>query len=68
MSHVLVSDEHRLNELSLIPGGVTLTVVHSNGTKRSYDKIKNAQKYIAAILHKADVVEVWHESECLYRK
>ncbi len=68
MSHIHVTDQHRLNELSLIPGGVTLTVVQSNGNKYSYDKIKNPEKYIAAIRHKSDILEVWHGDECLYRK
>ena len=41
----LCKDESRTNELSLEPGGVTLTVTTKDGKSVSYDKIKNHWAY-----------------------
>lgn len=44
-----VKDAYRTNPLSLVPGGVTVTVVYSTGCSYNYDKVKNSVKYISAI-------------------
>jgi tRNA G37 N-methylase Trm5 len=49
-----VHDDYRTNELSLIPGGKTVTVTYDNGAKFIYDKVKNPGKYIKSISEKED--------------
>lgn len=44
------NDESRINELSLEPGGVTLTVTTRDGKSVSYDKIKNHWAYAKKVL------------------
>lgn len=46
----LCNDESRTNELSLEPGGVTLTVTTRDGKSISYDKIKNHWAYAKKVL------------------
>jgi hypothetical protein len=46
----LCNDESRTNELSLEPGGVTLTVTTRDGKSVSYDKIKNHWAYAKKVL------------------
>jgi hypothetical protein len=50
MSTIHVSDEHRINELSLLPGGDTVTVIYEKGNSRVYDKIKSPRKYVNTLL------------------
>jgi hypothetical protein len=74
MSVLKVGDEFRTNDLSLIPGGKTVTVIYQNGKKLIYDKIKSPGKYIKSISEKVStdgkIVEilvngkqVWNDSE-----
>ena len=44
------NDESRTNELSLEPGGVTLTVTTRDGKSISYDKVKNHWAYAKKVL------------------
>ena len=44
------NDESRINELSLEPGGVTLTVTTRDGKSISYDKVKNHWAYARKVL------------------
>lgn len=46
----LCNDESRTNELSLEPGGVTLTVTTRDGKSISYDKIKNHWAYAKKVM------------------
>lgn len=50
MSILRVGDEHRINELSLLPGGDEVTVTYGSGESRVYDKVKNPRRYIDALL------------------
>lgn len=50
MSTIHVSDAHRINELSLLPGGDEVTVVYEKGNSRVYDKIKSPRRYVNALL------------------
>lgn len=48
-----VHDDYRTNQLSLIPGGKTVSVTYANGRTLVYDKVKNPEKYIAALRDKS---------------
>lgn len=54
MSTIRVSDAHRLNELSLLPGGDEVTVVYQNNKSRVYDKIKRPAQYVRTLLSRKD--------------
>lgn len=49
MGTLKVSDQFRTNELSLVPGGKTVSVTYENGKTLIYDKIKNTEKYISKL-------------------
>lgn len=55
---VVVADQFRTNELSLKPGGSSVTVVHTDGSQKIYTKIKNPQSYVAAITKDQSIVKV----------
>lgn len=63
-----VQDQYRNNELSLQPGGDTIHVIYSDGTKKTYDKIKTVDRYVGRITKDPLVIEVWHESNRLIWK
>lgn len=46
---IRVEDEYRINQLSLQPGGSTLTMFYGDGSTLSYDKIKNVTAYIRKV-------------------
>lgn len=48
--NINVSSRHRVNPLSLTPGGSTVTVIHENGTQLNYSNIKNPQAYIDKVV------------------
>jgi hypothetical protein len=68
MDELKVSDAHRKNELSLEEGGATIRVVMRNGQVLIYDKIKSVRAYAQKAMKDADVIEIWHENTCLYKK
>lgn len=45
-----VSDDYRINELSLIPGGTDIVVEYNNSVTWGYDKVKFPSRYIKRIL------------------
>ena len=47
---ILVHDRFRTNELSVQPGGSTVTVEYADGSNRSYNKVKNPRAYINSII------------------
>jgi len=51
-------DGKRVNELSLVPGGVTVSVEYNTGTVIHYDKIKNVIAYVRAV-NKTNVVRIF---------
>lgn len=53
MSTIHVSDEHRINELSLLPGGDEVTVIYEKGNTRVYDKVKSPRRYVTALLSRS---------------
>ena len=52
MKEIKVLPEFRVNQLSLTPGGSTVTAIKENGTRLSYDNVKNPQAYINTISKK----------------
>lgn len=58
MKHIRVADEYRTNPLSHEPGGDEVTVYMRDGLIRTYDKIKNPQKYIGGLHFKEDIVRI----------
>jgi len=63
-----VSDPHRKNELSLEPGGVVVTLVHRNGDRLSYDKIKNVNAYARRAKLDDKVIEIWCGEELIWKR
>ena len=47
--HIHVKDEYRKNQLSLQPGGYTVTIKYADGSARSYDKVKDPRRYILSL-------------------
>jgi hypothetical protein len=47
---ILVHDKFRTNNLSIQPGGSTVTVEYADGSNRSYNKVKNPTAYINSII------------------
>jgi hypothetical protein len=68
MDELKVSDAHRTNELSLEEGGAAIRVVMRNGQVLIYDKIKSVRAYAQKAMKDVDVIEIWHENTCLYKK
>jgi len=68
MDELKVSDAHRTNELSLEEGGATIRIVMRNGQVLIYDKIKSVRAYTQRAMKDGDVIEIWHETTCLYKK
>lgn len=58
MKHIKVADEYRTNPLSHEPGGDEVTVYMRDGLIRTYDKIKNPQRYIGGLHFKEDIVRI----------
>lgn len=50
-----VQDQHRENQLSLVPGGSIVIVEYTDGKILEYDKIKNVQAYLRMVRCKPDV-------------
>lgn len=65
---ITVSDPHRKNELSLEPGGVTITLIHKNGDRLIYDKIKNARAYAKRAQMDEKVEEIWCGDELIWKR
>lgn len=64
---IIVHDKFRLNSLSLIPGGSTVTISYIDGTNRVYKNVKNPKAYINSIMKTKSIIEAlinnqlyWH--------
>jgi hypothetical protein len=66
MKEIHSKDQNRTNDLSLQPGGSTVSVTYNNGTVVHYDKIKHVGKYVDKIKGKADVVKITMGDKILY--
>jgi hypothetical protein len=65
---VVVKDQFRTNELSLKPGGYTVTVVYSNGDKRIYNNVKNPGAYIGSITKSGNVSQALVDGELYWSR
>lgn len=65
---MLVQDKFRKNELSLIPGGSVITVVHSKGNRVTYDKIKNIDAYCKYLKKDPNVTEIWIGGSLIWKR
>jgi hypothetical protein len=68
MSEWRVKDEHRSNELSVMPGGSEVKAFYANNTSLIYDKIKNVKKYCSVLMSKPDVVEIWVDGKPYWKR
>jgi hypothetical protein len=65
---IRVSDPHRTNPESLVPGGSVVETVDSKGLRLLYDKIKNPSAYVARITKDPDIVQVLVDGEIFWEK
>lgn len=49
---LVVADQFRTNELSLKPGGSSVSVISSDGSQKIYTKVKNPKAYVQSILNR----------------
>lgn len=53
MSKIIrAGDQYRQNDLSLVEGGVTVTIHYTNGQIIEYDKVKDPDRYCTAAVKK----------------
>ena len=65
---IVVGDRFRTNELSLKPGGHTVTVVYSNGPNRVYQNIKNPELYVRSIVKDLKITSVLVDDQPFWTK
>lgn len=54
----VVADRFRTNDLSLKPGGFSVTVIYSDNSHRIYTKVKNPEAYVRSITKNLNIVKV----------
>lgn len=62
-----VGDEHRINPLSLKPGGSTVTILYKSGVSREYDKVKDPKAYLDRISNSASINLIFVDAEMVYK-
>lgn len=65
---LVVADQYRTNELSLIPGGSTVTAVYKNGKRRAYKKVKRPAAYAETIKKDLDVTEILVDGNLYWKR
>lgn len=65
---IIVHERFRTNELSLKPGGYSVTVVYSNGNQRVYNNVKNPSAYTESIVKNASVVKTLVDGEIYWTR
>jgi hypothetical protein len=68
MATIKVDDNHRTNELSLVPGGSEVKVKMANGNFIIYDKIKHLESYCNKLMKRPEVVEIWIEDTLKWKR
>ena len=70
MKTIVVADKYRTNELSLVPGGVSVTAVYNDGSQRVYLNVKNVDRFACKVKTNPQVKEIlvkkttyWKRSE-----
>jgi hypothetical protein len=65
---IKVSDPHRTNPESLIPGGSIVETVDDKGLKLSYDKVKNPGAYVARVTRDPSIVQVFVDGKIFWNR
>lgn len=65
---IIVHERFRTNELSLKPGGYTITVVYNNHTQRVYNNVKNPTAYIRSIAKDETIVQALVDGEVYWTR
>jgi hypothetical protein len=65
---IIVHERFRTNELSLQPGGYSVTAVYSNGTQRVYNNVKNPKAYINSIAKDESIVKTLVDGEIYWTR
>jgi hypothetical protein len=56
---LVVADQYRTNDLSVIPGGKTVKVIYTNGAlSRSYTNIKNVASYCNSLMKDKTIAKI----------
>lgn len=63
---IMVTDKHRTNPESLVPGGSIVETIDSKGLRLVYDKIKNPSAYVARITKDPEIVQVLVDGEIFW--
>lgn len=54
----VVADQFRTNDLSLKPGGSSVSVIYQDGSQKIYTKVKNPKAYVQAITKDLNITKV----------
>jgi hypothetical protein len=65
---IVVQDKFRTNELSVQPGGSTVTVSHSDGSHRVYKNIKNPRAYTNSIVKDETIISVQVDGQAYWAR
>jgi hypothetical protein len=65
---IVVHERFRTNELSLRPGGYTVTVIYSDSSQRIYNNVKNPRAYINSIAKDETIVKALVDSEVYWTR
>lgn len=68
MSEWRVQDDHRANELSVMPGGSDVKAFYVGGKVLIYDKIKNVKKYCSVLMARPEVIEIWVDGKPYWKR
>jgi len=64
---IKVKDDFRKNDLSLIPGGSEVTTLSKDGRLLVYDKVKNVERYCAALKKDPNIIEIRVNDEIYWK-
>jgi hypothetical protein len=65
---ILVADPYRTNALSLVPGGSTVVTVLTDESKRSYNKVKDPQRYANTIKKDPSILKIYVDGELYWER
>ena len=65
---IRVTDNHRTNPESLVPGGSIVETIDSKGLRLVYDKIKNPSAYVARITKDLSIVQVLVDGQIFWNR
>ena len=67
MKEIQSKDHNRINPLSVVPGGSTISVTYNNGTIIHYDKIKNVVAYVKKTSANPEVILIKQGDNIIYK-